>query len=256
MKFLNVLLALSFFIVASPDLAAQSSSNNSGYRKPISRIYSKEIQNKIYTYRSVYVWDGINYKHSGKKLLRVEDVSENSNPIVTTTTTTTTTTTRAPTTTSPPRGFIEPSSVGCDSDPEELKEAFLLLINEARSQNRDCGSTYMQATPPLQWNDLLAQAAMTHSLDMVRNDFFSHSGSDGTTSGMRATEAGYIWNYIGENIAGGQRNAQIAHDALMNSSGHCLNIMRSNFSEFGAACISDSNTSYFRYWTIVFGRPF
>jgi hypothetical protein len=39
----------------------------------------------------------------------------------------------------------------------------------------------------------LTQAALVHSDDMVANNFFSHTGSDGSSAGQRATAAGYAW---------------------------------------------------------------
>ena len=63
------------------------------------------------------------------------------------------------------------------------------------------------------YNGKLIAAAIGHTLDMVNNDFFSHTGSDGSSLGSRVTDEKYEWNSVGENIASGQRNVQ----SVMNS---------------------------------------
>jgi uncharacterized protein YkwD len=45
--------------------------------------------------------------------------------------------------------------------------------------------------PPVAWNDQLAQAAQGHSQDMAANQYQSHTGSDGSSSGQRMQQAGY-----------------------------------------------------------------
>jgi uncharacterized protein YkwD len=45
--------------------------------------------------------------------------------------------------------------------------------------------------PPVAWNNQLAQAAQGHSQDMAANQFQSHTGSDGSSSGQRMQQAGY-----------------------------------------------------------------
>src|SRR5262249_32841966 len=62
--------------------------------------------------------------------------------------------------------------------------------------NIDLGATEQaiaSATPqqPLAWNDALAQAAQRHSQDMAINQYQSHTGSNGSTSGQRMQQSGY-----------------------------------------------------------------
>lgn len=47
------------------------------------------------------------------------------------------------------------------------------------------------AKPPLAWNEKLAAAAQAHSQDMADNQFQSHTGSDGSSSSDRISNAGY-----------------------------------------------------------------
>ncbi len=56
---------------------------------------------------------------------------------------------------------------------------------------------------PLAFNTDLVQASVGHSNDMNTNQFFSHTGSDRTSPGQRATNAGFDWTALSESIAGG-----------------------------------------------------
>ena len=47
---------------------------------------------------------------------------------------------------------------------------------------------------PLAMNTALNNAALGHSEDMARNDFFDHTGSDGSSPWDRMARAGYQWS--------------------------------------------------------------
>jgi len=96
-------------------------------------------------------------------------------------------------------------------------------------------------------NSQLNQAATNHANDMTTNNFFSHTGSDGSNVGTRVTRTGYNWSTVGENIASGYRSAQEVHDGWMNSSGHRANILNSNYTQIGIARSGN-------IWVQVFGR--
>ncbi len=56
--------------------------------------------------------------------------------------------------------------------------------------------------PPLAFNEKLIAAARRHTLDMITHEFFSHTGSDGSTFDVRINDAGYKgWTNAGENIS-------------------------------------------------------
>jgi len=134
--------------------------------------------------------------------------------------------------------------------------ALLSGVNVARARGRDCGSEgYFPATGPVTWNDLLAQAAQRHSDDMGTNNFFSHTGSDGTNVPDRVTAIGYRWSMVGENIAAGYESTDAVLQAWLSSPGHCANIMRASFAEMGAATASNPSSVYQIYWTQVFAAP-
>lgn len=124
----------------------------------------------------------------------------------------------------------------------------LNLINEARTKGCTCGSTVMPPVPAVKWNDKLSKAAYLHSSDMNANNYFSHTGLNGTDPGQRITAQGFTWAAYGENIARGQRSEAEVMDGWLKSEGHCKNIMNGSFTHVGAGKSGN-------YWTQNFGKP-
>lgn len=133
----------------------------------------------------------------------------------------------------------------------------LAAVNAHRLAGASCGARgSFPATTALSWNANLAQAAAGHSDDMVARNFFSHTGSNGSSVGDRATAAGYTWRTVGENIAAGQAGVAEVVQGWMNSDGHCANLMNPAYRDIGAVCIAgNANTTYRTYWTQNFGAP-
>lgn len=131
-------------------------------------------------------------------------------------------------------------------------------VNAFRAQTRICGGYgAFPPVPALSWSCELEDAARGHSMDMANNDFFSHTGTGGTSAGDRATAAGYSWSAWGENIAAGLGYSSVAAvvQGWADSPGHCRNMMQSTFTELGAAKHSNPASTYNLYWTQAFGRP-
>jgi len=126
------------------------------------------------------------------------------------------------------------------------KAKLLDLVNTVRKTGCNCGSTTMPPVTAVTWNDKLAKAAYDHSVEMKANDYFSHTGLNGSDPGQRITAAGYSWKTYGENIAKGYTSEQAVMNGWLSSEGHCRNIMNGNFKEMGAGR-QDS------YWTQDFG---
>jgi uncharacterized protein YkwD len=150
----------------------------------------------------------------------------------------------------------------CTVPPEDVKASFLQLVNSARAVNRNCGNTTYGATGALVWNAKLAAAASEHSEDMAKNNFFDHTGSDGSTLVTRANGVGYSYTLIGENIAYAFPLSNSTPDSTMNqwlgSPGHCANIMDPRFVDLAVACAEGSTAAGNagrRYWTMDLGRP-
>lgn len=101
------------------------------------------------------------------------------------------------------------------------------------------------AKQPLAHNLLLIDAARVHSLWMLNEDIFSHTGANNSTPTERMLAAGYAFNgswTSGENIAwGGTTGSSInltsyavsQHEGLFKSPGHRVNILNANFRELG-----------------------
>jgi len=119
-----------------------------------------------------------------------------------------------------------------------------------------CGAQLYASAPPVVWNGTLQAIALNHSNDMAQSNFFSHTGSDGLNIAERATNAGYNWNTIGENIAAGQTTTENVFQSWTDSPGHCSNLMNPKFEEIAVTCTEVSASQYRQYWTNVLGARF
>lgn len=137
----------------------------------------------------------------------------------------------------------------------EADRSLLSLVNEARSQPRQCGNEKFRAAEPLSWNCKLADVARAHSEDMAELGFLSHTGPDGTQIGERVNNRNYRWSAVGENIAAGQNSVGEVVNSWLSSPGHCANIMRTEFTEMGAARVEAPGSQYSLFWTQVFAQP-
>lgn len=110
---------------------------------------------------------------------------------------------------------------------------------------------------PLTLNIDLSESAQVHSEDMALNDFFSHTGSNGTKVSDRTKSAGYESYYVGENIAAGYIEAEEVVRGWMNSPAHSENILNPNYTEMGVGYHYLANDTgeinYNTYWTQDFG---
>ena len=145
------------------------------------------------------------------------------------------------------------SQAHCTSDPSTAQTRLLQLLNEARSQSRSCGTDFFEPAGALTWNSRLEDAARAHSQDMASNNFFSHTGSNGSAIGARVSAADYTWRTVGENIAAGLEFAEEAVNGWIESPGHCRNIMNPDFSEVAISCVNDESSDFGWYWTNVLG---
>ena len=159
-------------------------------------------------------------------------------------------------TTGGPYNLGSTSQMTIDMCMNESDLRMLTLVNDARAVSRMCGTDAAPAQPPLAWDCLLDQAAVGHSDSMAANDFHAHvSPVDGSDPGDRITATGYNPQTWGENIAAGYPDEESVVAAWLDSPGHCLNIMRSSFTEMGAGVAENGASTYGIYWTQNFGRP-
>jgi uncharacterized protein YkwD len=123
------------------------------------------------------------------------------------------------------------SSTGWEAD-------MLARLNQERAK---------RGLPALCLNKKLSAAAQGHSADMARNKQMTHTGSDGSSVGQRATRAGYTWSGVAENVAAGQASVSEVMRDWVNSPGHYNNII-GRYKHVGFAGEQS------RYWTQVFGN--
>lgn len=94
----------------------------------------------------------------------------------------------------------------------------------------------------------LEDAAMAHAMDMANNDFFGHTGSDGSGVGVRVRSAGYGWCAVAENIAQGQGSLTEVLGAWANSPPHRKNMLLPDITDYGLVRAPGD------IWVLVLGR--
>lgn len=156
----------------------------------------------------------------------------------------------------PPAPAPAPTGVDATCALPDFVASVVARVNQLRAAGATCGTTSFAPAGPLTWSAQLTQAAAVHSQDMVTNDFFSHTGSSGSTLSSRVDATGYAWSSLGENIAAGYGTVNRVMDGWMASPGHCANIMSPNFTQLGVACIKGTSANrYGDYWTMDLARP-
>jgi uncharacterized protein YkwD len=108
--------------------------------------------------------------------------------------------------------------------------------------------------PALKPNDTLTLIAEFYACRLVEGDFFSHVDPfDGSTVDRRASDFGYPFLKIGENLAAGQRDAEQTLLEWLNSPGHKANILDPSYTDVGVAVKEGHKSGPF--WVLEFGRP-
>ncbi|MGB0855375.1 MAG: CAP domain-containing protein [Pikeienuella sp.] len=121
--------------------------------------------------------------------------------------------------------------------------SFSTLINSVRTT---------AGTTPVTYNAKLDIAAQGHANDMLANNYFSHTGLNGSTPGSRVTAAGYNWSHVGENIARGQQNENQAMNGWVGSPSHQANNVNPNFKEFG---LGRAGSGASTHWVLILAAP-
>ncbi|MFJ8520416.1 CAP domain-containing protein [Lysinibacillus xylanilyticus] len=132
------------------------------------------------------------------------------------------------------RGFYSKPSYELRTGLEDL---MVDLINHERT---------IEGLQPLIYDKGCNPIARQHSSNMITHQFFSHEDHKGNHSNDRLTAGGVNHYWYGENIAHGQPNSIFAHEALMNSKGHRINILRKEFTHiFVGVCFKDNGAPYY-----------
>ena len=118
------------------------------------------------------------------------------------------------------------------------------------------GTISSDAKQPLIPNQALADASVSHSLDMLERNFFAHKNPDGEEAVDRALAEGYPSTYVGENISweGSTGTLDAAsqparrHESLFRSPTHRRNILYDSYQDIGVGLrlgeFTDSGTTY------------
>ncbi len=100
----------------------------------------------------------------------------------------------------------------------------------------------------------LIQSAQSHTDDMAKNNYFSHTGLDGSTPPERAVGFGYN-SYAYENLAAGYATPEEVVKGWMNSTkGHRENILNPTHTEVGIGFSTSKTSQYSTYWAIIYGN--
>ena len=126
---------------------------------------------------------------------------------------------------------------------DSLSAIYAAVLVNLTNQNR-----VAQNVTELEVNSLLEKAAQMKADDMAAKGYFAHNTPDGKTPWYWIEQAGYEYEYAGENLAVNFENSEDVQTAWMNSRGHFLNIMNPKYTEIGIA----TSTGIYKGQTAIF----
>ena len=137
------------------------------------------------------------------------------------------------------------------SDTAALLEEKIFAFTNSERTRRNLGALTADAT--------LAATARAHSADMLARNFFEHDNPDGCSSSCRATNAGYAWRMIGENLYmldgfefSPEETAAMIVSGWMESAGHRANILKEGYTETGVGVVVQGRAIYA---TVLYATP-
>ncbi|MDZ7799469.1 MAG: CAP domain-containing protein [Trueperaceae bacterium] len=152
----------------------------------------------------------------------------------------------------PTSGVVATAQVGDAADGAREgvspRAELVALANRARSEPRACGDSWFDAAEPLQIDPTLMDVAQAHSEDQRALGVATHVGPEGRGPSGRVEDSVYEWSRVGENVASGYDSAQSLVRAVLDSEGHCANLMDPDFRHTGVGLSGG-------YWTQVFATP-
>lgn len=139
-------------------------------------------------------------------------------------------------------------AVAAEAAEPSAARQMIVLINEARAKH---------GLAPLAAEPRLSAAAIAHAVDMAKNAFMDHAGSDGSDLVQRLQRVGYDYVAAAENVARGQTTPEAAIRAWLESDGHRRNMLSRDVDQIGTALALGSEAqpgAARRYWALVLGR--
>jgi len=126
------------------------------------------------------------------------------------------------------------------------KDYILSKINKLRTKGCRCGGKRMKSVAPLSWNRTLEISALQHAIEMKKYNYFGHISINGEDIGDRLDDLGYKWQFVGENLATGQKSFDEAMIDWIKSPSHCKMLMNPNMKEVAIS-------RYGKFWVQHFG---
>ncbi|ANZ34708.1 hypothetical protein BBK82_00045 [Lentzea guizhouensis] len=124
--------------------------------------------------------------------------------------------------------------------------ADIVTLTNAERAKAGCGA--------LKRHTALDTAAQSHSADMAKHNYFSHTGRDGSSPTARMQRAGYPRNTgTGENIAAGYPTAAETVKGWLASAGHRRNMLNCAYKSIGVGYSPATTATYKHYWVQNFG---
>ncbi len=112
---------------------------------------------------------------------------------------------------------------------EAAESAIFGLVNEERQK---------EGLAILEWAPEALPVARIHATDMWQRKYFAHISPEGRDVGDRLETAGVLYFVAGENLALAP-TVRLAHNGLMNSSGHRANILHPSFRKMAVGVIDN-----------------
>jgi uncharacterized protein YkwD len=142
-----------------------------------------------------------------------------------------------------PPGSAEPVPTKSPEDLARITE----LINDINRTRLENGGL------PLEVSGQLSQAAALHNEDMVRNRFFSHTGSDGSDPAQRVARTGFQATLVEEMLAAANGDPSTVVEAWMNQ-GQREELLNPEHTHIGAHYLFSPGSPYRHYWTVKLAR--
>ncbi len=148
----------------------------------------------------------------------------------------------------PVAGYVSPASGACQTpqNDEEMVGEIVRLVNEVRTG---------EGLDPVTVDPLLATMAGDYACTMIHDEYFGHYHPDtGEGPGQRATDVGYSYRAVGENLAAGQKTPdEVMRDWMNSTEGHRENILNPMWVHIGVGIRTGG--PYGVYWVQEFGAP-
>ena len=140
-------------------------------------------------------------------------------------------------------GFDEPPAESMSGLELEKAQEVMALMNAERAA---------AGLPAYVWDDLAADTAYDHAVDMRVRDYYAHRSPEGLGSADRLEAAGVVAKLTSENIAYTQDTPDDVMAAWMASDGHRRNIMSPYFTHAGVGVSLGAKGPW---WVINFFTP-